>query len=82
MPFGLLGMLWGLLSGHAVIGVVWLLAMVVNRWLQAAAILGVLGDPDILYNAMIYPLRDVLGSLLWLGSYGGRTFIIAGRFTS
>ena len=28
-------------------GVAWLAAMVVNRWLQAGAILGVLGDPDI-----------------------------------
>ncbi len=67
MPFGLLGLVWGLLSGHAGLGVVWLAAMVVNRWLQAGAILAVLGDPDILYNAMIYPLRDVLGwvSLGW-----------------
>ena len=79
MPFGLLGLMWGLLSGHAAIGVVWLLAMVVNRWLQAGAILGVLGDPDILYNAMIYPLRDVLGSLLWVGSYGGENFYYRGK---
>ena len=79
MPFGLLGLVWGLLSGHAVIGVVWLLAMVVNRWLQAGAILGVLGDPDIFYNAMIYPLRDVLGSVLWVGSYGGENFYYRGK---
>ena len=79
MPFGLLGLLWGLLSGHALLGVVWLLAMVVNRWLQAGAILAVLGDPDILYNAMIYPLRDVLGSLLWVGSYGGENFYYRGK---
>jgi len=79
MPFGLLGLVWGLLSGHAVIGVVWLLAMVVNRWLQAGAILAVLGDPDILYNALIYPLRDVLGSLLWVGSYGGENFYYRGK---
>jgi len=39
MPFGLLGLAWGLLSGHALLGVVWLGAMVVNRWVQAGAIL-------------------------------------------
>jgi ceramide glucosyltransferase len=79
MPFGLLGLVWGFLSGHAVVGVIWLVAMGVNRWLQAGAILGVLGDPDILYNAMIYPLRDLLGSLLWVGSYGGENFYYRGK---
>ena len=79
MPFGLLGLVWGLLSGHAVLGLVWLGAMVVNRWLQAGAILGALGDPDIFYNAMIYPLRDLLGFGLWLGSYGGENFYYRGK---
>jgi ceramide glucosyltransferase len=78
-PFGLLGFVWGLLSGHAVLGLVWLLAMVVNRWLQAGAILGVLGDPDILWNGMIYPLRDLLGWVLWVGSYGGENFYYRGK---
>jgi ceramide glucosyltransferase len=79
MPFGLLGLLWGLLSGHALLGLLWLAAMVVNRWLQAGAILTVLGDPERLYYAMIYPLRDLLGSLLWLGSYGGENFYYRGK---
>jgi len=79
LPFGLLGLVWGLLSGHVVLGVVWLLAMVVNRWLQAAAILGALGDPDIFYNALIYPLRDLLGFVLWVGSYGGENFYYRGK---
>jgi ceramide glucosyltransferase len=79
LPFGLLGLVWGLLSGHVVLGLVWLLAMVVNRWLQAGAILGALGDPDILYNALIYPLRDLLGFVLWVGSYGGENFYYRGK---
>ncbi len=79
MPFGLMGLLWGLLSGHAGMGVLWLAAMVVNRWLQAGAILTVLGDPDRVYAAMIYPLRDVLGSLLWAASYGGENFYYRGK---
>ena len=79
VPFGLLGLFWGLLSGHLLLGLVWLLAMVVNRWLQAGAILGALGDPDILYNALIYPLRDLLGFVLWVGSYGGENFYYRGK---
>lgn len=79
MPFGLLGLLWGLLSGHAGLGVVWLAGMVLNRWLQAAAILTVLGDPDWVWSTLIYPLRDMLGSLLWVGSYGGNKFYYRGK---
>ncbi len=78
-PFGVLGMAWGLLSGHALLGVLWLAAMVVNRWLQALAILGALGDPDLFYNTLIYPLRDLLGSILWLRSYGGDNFYYRGK---
>jgi ceramide glucosyltransferase len=79
VPFGLLGLGWGLLSGHMVLGVVWLLAMVVNRWLQAGAILSVMGDSAWVYNAVIYPLRDVLGFVLWVGSYGGENFYYRGK---
>ena len=79
MPFGLLGLGWGIASGHALAGVLWLGAMVVNRWLQAGAILFVMRDPELLRNAAIYPLRDLLGSLLWLGSYGGDKFYYRGK---
>jgi ceramide glucosyltransferase len=79
LPFGLLGLLWGLLSGHVVLGVVWLAAMVVNRWLQAGAVLRVMGDEGWMRGMMIYPLRDLLGSVLWLGSYGGDRFYYRGR---
>ena len=79
MPYGLVGLLWGLLSGHPWLGLLWLGAMVLNRWLQAAAILTVLGDPDRAYNALIYPLRDVLGFTLWVGSYGGENFYYRGK---
>jgi ceramide glucosyltransferase len=79
MPFGLMGLLWGLLSGHPLLGLLWLAVMVVNRWMQAGAILTILGDPDRVYNALIYPLRDVLGSVLWLVSYGGEKFYYRGK---
>ena len=79
VPYGLLGLLWGLLSGHAGLGLLWLLATVVNRWLQAGAILRVMGEPMWVPQAMIYPLRDLLGGALWLGSYGGENFYYRGK---
>lgn len=79
MPFGLLGLLWGLLSGHAVLGLVWLSWVIVQRWFQAGAILRVMGDPDWVRGTVIYPVRDLLGGLLWLGSYGGDRFYYRGK---
>jgi ceramide glucosyltransferase len=79
MPFGLLGLVWGLLSGHALLGVIWLAAMVVNRWLQAGTILRVMGDEGWVRGMLIYPLRDLLGWVLWVGSYGGERFYYRGK---
>jgi ceramide glucosyltransferase len=79
VPFGLLGLFWGLLSGHAGLGVAWLAAMILNRWIQAGAILLVLGDEGWLRGMLQYPLRDLLGSILWLGSYGGDRFYYRGK---
>ena len=53
--------------------------MAANRWLQAGAILGVMGDDRWLRNVAIYPLRDFLGGILWLGSYGGDKFYYRGK---
>jgi ceramide glucosyltransferase len=79
MPFGLFALLWGLLSGHAFIGLLWFAAAIVNRWLQAGAVLGVMGDTQWLSNTAMYPLRDTLGSILWLASYGGENFYYRGK---
>lgn len=79
MPFGLLGLLWGLASGHALLGALWLAAMVVNRWVQASAILLALGDAQWMRGTVIYPLRDLLGSILWVASYGGENFYYRGK---
>jgi len=79
VPFGLLGLLWGLLSGHALWGLVWFSWMAINRWLLAGSILRVLGDPDWVRGTMIYPVRDLLGSILWLGSYASNRFYYRGK---
>jgi ceramide glucosyltransferase len=78
MPFGVLGLGWGLLSGHPLAGGLWLLAMAVNRWVQAGTVLRVMGDSEWLRGMLIYPLRDLLGGILWLGSYGGDRFYYRG----
>ncbi|MDQ2834377.1 MAG: glycosyltransferase [Acidobacteriota bacterium] len=79
LPFGLLGLMSGLLSGHSLLGLVWLLGMVVNRWLQAGVVLRAMGDAGWARGMLIYPVRDLLGSLLWLGSYGGDRFYYRGK---
>ena len=79
LPFGLIGLLWGLASGHALLGLLWLGAMVVNRWVQAFAILRALGDSDWLRGVMLYPLRDLLGWVLWVASYSGDNFYYRGK---
>lgn len=79
VPFGLFGLMWGLLSGHAVLGLWWLAATVVNRWLQAGAILRAMGDEDWIRGMLLYPVRDLLGWALWLGSYGGDRFYYRGK---
>jgi ceramide glucosyltransferase len=78
MPFGVLGLAWGLVSGHPLLGSLWLLGMVANRWLQAGTVLGVMGDSTWRRGTLIYPLRDLLGGILWLGSYGGDRFYYRG----
>lgn len=71
VPFGLLGLLWGLSAGHAVAGLLWLLATCVNRWLMAAVVLWALEDESAAKPTLIYPLRDMLGFLVWVASYIG-----------
>jgi ceramide glucosyltransferase len=78
-PFGLIGLLWGLVSGHPLLGLLWLAAMVLNRWVQAVAILRALGDADWLHGMLLYPLRDLLGSVLWAASYSGDNFYYRGK---
>ena len=78
VPFGLAGLLWGLLSGHAALGVLWLMATVINRWLQAGTVLKVLGDAEWQRGTAIYPLRDLLGGVVWAGSYVSRRFYYRG----
>jgi ceramide glucosyltransferase len=71
LPFGLLGLAWGLLAGHPMAGLLWLLASCINRWVMAGAVLWALEDEEAVKPALIYPLRDLLGFAVWVASYLG-----------
>ena len=73
IPFGLLGLAWGVGSGHAFAGLLWLLAACMNRWLLAAIVLWALEDDEALRPTLFYPLRDLLGFAVWIASYFGST---------
>ena len=89
VPFGVLGLAWGLAAGHPLVGVLWLLATCVNRWAMAAVVLWALEDEQAGKPTLIYPLRDLLGFVVWIASYmgsrmeyhGGRYLLgVGGRF--
>jgi ceramide glucosyltransferase len=70
MPYGLLGFLAAGLLGHWAIGVLLLAVAVMNR-LTEAWLVGwlVVRDPRIRRAPWLYPLRDLLGFLVWFASY-------------
>src|SRR5207248_5158900 len=70
MPYGVLGLLAGLASGHAVLGWALFGAAFLNRVVQSiTAGYFVAGDRKALTHAFLYPIRDLLGAFLWIGSY-------------
>jgi ceramide glucosyltransferase len=82
VPFGLVGLIWGVCSGHPVGGLLWLLAMCINRWLMAAVVLWALEDGQATKPILIYPLRDLLGFVVWAASYiGSNTHYHGGTYS-
>jgi ceramide glucosyltransferase len=71
LPFGVLGFVWGIATGHAALAALWLLAACVNRWAMAAVVLWALQDEQTAWPTFIYPLRDLLGFAVWVASYVG-----------
>ena len=70
MPYGVLGAIAGLAGGHAALGWALLGAAFLNRVIQSiAAGYYVAGDRKALTHAFLYPIRDLLGAFLWIGSY-------------
>jgi ceramide glucosyltransferase len=70
MPYGLLGFLAAGILGHWRVGALLLAVAVLNR-LTEAWLVGwmVVRDPQIRRAPWLYPLRDLLGFLVWFASY-------------
>lgn len=80
MPFGILGLVSALLVGQTVLGLTLLLWAAVNRILQAVVVgAGVAKDPRCLRLCWVYPLRDLLGFVVWLASYGSNEIVWRGE---
>jgi ceramide glucosyltransferase len=70
MPYGILGILAGAISGHLIFGTVLFIAALCNRLLEAWIIgWGVVRDPRAQKQIWLYPLRDLLGFAVWCASY-------------
>ena len=70
MPYGLLGFLAAGFLGHWAIGALLLAVAVLNR-LTEAWLVGwvVVRDPQVRRAPWLYPMRDLLGFLVWFASY-------------
>lgn len=77
VPFGLMGLIAGVLGGHPGLGFTLLALALANRVLQALAVgCGVVRDRESLRFCWLYPLRDLIGFALWAWSFlGGRTIV-------
>lgn len=69
MPFGLLGFAVEATRSHWTAAVAFLALAIGNRMLQAFTMLRVLGAEGVAFQTLIYPLRDLLGFIVWCSSY-------------
>jgi len=73
MPFGVLGLVAGMLIGQPLVGLAVCLFCFFQRMFLSVAIGGgVVQDPRATRDAWLYPLRDLLGFVFWAASYGSR----------
>lgn len=75
-PFGILGLISAGALGWWPLGIAMCAWGYLNRVVQALVIgWSVIGDRRALTGALVYPLRDLLGFIVWIASYmGGNTF--------
>ena len=76
MPFGLLGLIAGFLGNAPQLGVALFAAAYINRVIQAIATgWNVVGDRESLRLCWLYPLRDLMGFIVWCCSFTGREIV-------
>lgn len=80
MPFGIVGFVAAAGLGHWTLAI-WLLATAfANRMIQSVAVgWGIAKDPRSAALCWLYPLRDLAGFLIWVGSYTSRRFFWRGE---
>ena len=72
IPFGLLGLLGATLLGKPFLGVILLGAAILNRVLESWLVGWVVArDPMARKKIWLYPMRDLLGFIVWVASYTG-----------
>lgn len=70
MPYGILGLLAAAGMGRPLLGALFAGVALLNRLVEAWVVgWGVVRDPRARRNPWLYPLRDVLGFLVWCASY-------------
>jgi len=76
MPFGLLGLVAGFLAHSPQLGAVLFAWAYLNRVIQAV-VTGwkVVGDRESLRLCWLYPLRDLMGFIVWCCSFTGREIV-------
>lgn len=80
MPFGLLGLLAGLLLGHPWWGIALLACAIASREALSIAVgRFVVCDPSWFNLLLLYPLRDLMGFFFWTASYMGSRILWRGR---
>ena len=79
MPFGVLGLITGLASGHPLLGLS-LLAWAAFTSVALSLFVGwaVVRDPRALRYCWLYPLRDFMGFCFWCASFFGREIVWRG----
>ncbi|MCU1311561.1 MAG: putative ceramide glucosyltransferase [Candidatus Angelobacter sp.] len=72
IPFGILGLVAGVASGHPWLGIGLLAWAIANRVIQTVVVgYGIVRDPRALLFFWLYPVRDFLGFIFWTASYTG-----------
>lgn len=80
MPFGVLGLISATAMGHGRLGMGLFAAAFLNRVVQSIAVgWGIIGDPHALNLSFLYPVRDLAGFFIWVGSFSSRTFFWRGE---
>lgn len=75
MPFGLLGWIAAMAGGAPALAWLLLGTAWMNRTIQSLAVgWEVMGDIRALQYCWLYPLRDLLGFAMWIGSFTSRDF--------